>query len=112
MNLATKIYSLRKQNGLSQEELAEQLNVSRQTISKWELGESIPDTDSLTSLAKFFDTSLDYLVFDKPMENQLKFRRGKKIKKILFVCGLVFSALLLIDVISFIVYCSINGLPN
>ena len=48
------LISLRKLNGLSQEELAEQLNVSRQTLSKYETGESLPDIDRCKQLAEIF----------------------------------------------------------
>ena len=51
MLLGEKLKKLRKARGLSQEQLADQLNVSRQAISKWELGESTPDTDNLVALS-------------------------------------------------------------
>ena len=53
---------LRKMNKLSQEELAERLDVSRQTLSKWETGESLPDIEKCQLLASIFDVSLDELV--------------------------------------------------
>lgn len=53
---------LRKMNKLSQEELAEKLDVSRQTLSKWETGESLPDIEKCQILAAIFDVSLDELV--------------------------------------------------
>lgn len=56
------LISLRKLNGLSQEELAEQLNVSRQTLSKYETGESLPDIERCKQLAEIFGVSLDDLV--------------------------------------------------
>ena len=56
------LISLRKPNGLSQEELAEQLNVSRQTLSKYETGESLPDIDRCKQLAEIFGVTLDDLV--------------------------------------------------
>lgn len=59
------LYQLRKSSGLSQEELAEKLNVSRQTISKWELGESSPDMEKLIILSDYFQISLDELVLDR-----------------------------------------------
>ncbi|MBQ8433705.1 MAG: helix-turn-helix domain-containing protein [Clostridia bacterium] len=60
--LGDKLYRLRKDKGISQEELAYKLNVSRQAISKWERGEALPDTDNLISLAKLYEVSLDELV--------------------------------------------------
>ena len=47
MNLSEKLLKLRKQSGLSQQELADQLNVSRQSVSKWELNESVPDISNI-----------------------------------------------------------------
>lgn len=61
-NFSNNLYSIRKQAGMSQEELAERLNVSRQAISKWERGEAQPDTDNLIAISELFDVSLDWLV--------------------------------------------------
>lgn len=65
MILAEKIILLRKRNGWSQEELAEQLGISRQSVSKWELGASIPDLDKVLKMSKVFDVSTDYLLKDE-----------------------------------------------
>ena len=62
MEIGKKIMELRKQNGLSQEELAEKVGVARQTISKWELGETSPDLKQSKELSKLFNVSLDELV--------------------------------------------------
>lgn len=62
MNLGQKIASLRKKNNLSQEELAERIGVTRQTISKWELEETTPDINQAKILSKTFNVSLDELV--------------------------------------------------
>lgn len=64
MILADKIIELRKKNGLSQEELAEKMNVSRQSVSKWEGAQSIPDLDKILALSKIFGVSTDYLLKD------------------------------------------------
>src|SRR5690554_1699750 len=64
MTLSEKIQQLRKTRNLSQEQLAEKLAVSRQAISKWELGESIPDTDKIIQLSRIFQVSTDYLLHD------------------------------------------------
>ena len=64
MILADKIMNLRKKSGWSQEELAEQLNVSRQSVSKWESGASIPDLERIISMSKLFGVSTDYLLKD------------------------------------------------
>ena len=70
--LGNKLYQLRKRSGISQEELAEKLNVSRQAISKWERGEALPDTDNLISISKLYGVSLDELV-----GNDTSFERDK-----------------------------------
>ena len=64
MKLAEKIILLRKQKGWSQEELAAQMDVSRQSVSKWESGASMPDIDKIILLSRIFETSTDYLLKD------------------------------------------------
>jgi len=64
MILAEKIIKLRKQCGWSQEELAEKMNVSRQSVSKWESTNSIPDLNKIIMLAEIFDVSTDFLLKD------------------------------------------------
>lgn len=64
MILADKVMALRKKNGWSQEELAEKLNISRQSVSKWESGASIPDIDKIIALSGLFGVSTDYLLKD------------------------------------------------
>ncbi|MFV0467245.1 MAG: helix-turn-helix domain-containing protein [Lachnospiraceae bacterium] len=64
MILSEKISSLRKRNGWSQEDLAEMINVSRQSVSKWESGTSIPDLEKILVLSKIFEVSTDYLLKD------------------------------------------------
>lgn len=59
MDLSKIIYTKRKEKGLSQEQLAEELNVARQTISKWEIGETLPDIESLRKLAITLEFSID-----------------------------------------------------
>ena len=68
--LGNKLYELRKQARYSQEELAEKLNVSRQAVSKWECGDSLPDTENLIALSKLYDVSLDALIGNSPSKNQ------------------------------------------
>ena len=64
MILADKIIEERKRIGLSQEELAEKLNVSRQSVSKWEGAQSIPDINRIIMLAEIFGVTTDYLLKD------------------------------------------------
>ena len=88
MTLGEKIQKLRKQRGLSQEALAEKVTVTRQTISKWELGQSLPDLDFIAQLSNIFNVSSDYLIKDEMTEpNELPYKkrnyrlseRGKRI---------------------------------
>lgn len=62
MNLADRIQSLRKAKGISQEELAEQVGVSRQAVSKWESGQSTPDLEKIVIMSEFFEVTTDYLL--------------------------------------------------
>lgn len=64
MSFAKKMIELRKQNGLSQQDLADRLGVSRQAISRWETGAVQPLADSVKSLAQVFQVSTDYLLND------------------------------------------------
>ncbi len=64
MTFAEKLYYLRTENGYSQETLAETLNVSRQSISKWELGTSLPETEKIIAIGELFGVSLDSLLRD------------------------------------------------
>ena len=70
MTLGEKLITLRQQAGMSQEALAEKLNVSRQAISKWERDEAMPETENIVRLAKIFSVSTDYLLLpDSPSNN-------------------------------------------
>lgn len=64
MNFAEKLYTLRTQSGYSQEVLAEKLNVSRQAVSKWEIGTTLPETDKLIAISNLFNVSIDSLLID------------------------------------------------
>lgn len=90
MTLGKKLQLLRKRNGLSQEQLADKLNVSRQAISKWELDAALPDTANVIALSRLFDVSTDYLLKDDmeiPIENVAKKPSGKRLAGI--ICGSV-----------------------
>ena len=87
MQLNKNIYNLRKAKGFSQEFMAEQINVSRQTISNWELGETSPNPEQLLLLSKILETSVDNL-----LGNEMSFKdRNEKINYIYLgstiVCG-------------------------
>ncbi len=72
MTLAEKIMSLRKKNGWSQEELAEKLNVSRQSVSKWESGVSIPDISKILLMGEIFSVTTDYLLKDSEQDENYR----------------------------------------
>lgn len=84
MRLGSHLYQARKKTGLSQEVIAERLGVSRQTISKWETDETIPDIYQAKKLARIYDLSLDELIeFDvdiKEIEQVIKNTDEKEIK--------------------------------
>ena len=62
INLGNNLYNLRKKRGLSQEEFAEKIHISRQAVSKWERGEAFPDTENLIEIAEFYGVTIDELV--------------------------------------------------
>lgn len=64
MNLAEKLTIQRKKSGMSQEQLAERLGITRQSVSKWEAGSSMPEISKLIALSELFQVSLDYLLKD------------------------------------------------
>lgn len=68
MKLAEKLFELRKEKGWSQEKLAEQINVSRQSISKWESGQVLPEIEKVIELSKIFQVTTDYLLLDENSE--------------------------------------------
>ena len=64
MTLGEKLQLLRRSRGLSQEQLAAELDVSRQAISKWECGDSTPDLDKLRTICTYFGVTTDYLIWE------------------------------------------------
>ena len=76
MILAEKIMHLRKKNGWSQEELAGKLNVSRQSVSKWESAMSVPDLDKILLMSEIFEVSTDYLLKDDRTEEDFEIGRA------------------------------------
>ena len=79
MLFAENLFKLRKRAGLSQEKLAEAFGVSRQAVQKWENGTSLPGSEKITEIAKFFDVSLDYLTLGKDNREIEELRTGQKI---------------------------------
>lgn len=66
MNFSEKILALRKSSNMTQEQLAEEVDVSRQSVSKWESGQAVPELDKIVALSRIFDVTTDYLL--KPSE--------------------------------------------
>ena len=105
MILGKKILELRKKSGLSQEQLGDMVNVTRQTISNWELGETAPNPEQLKLLSKALNISIDELL-DNDIQNVVveKVSNTEKLAglvlKILKFLGIIFIIVLVIDVIS------------
>lgn len=119
MKFNEKLLSLRKAKGLSQEELGMELQVSRQTISKWEAGQSYPDFQRLVILSDYFDLTLDELVKgvdvqdvrEKNMTDErvtsiyLDVENGKAaFKKIVRILGYIYLAVLAAVLIAFLAH--------
>ena len=77
MKFGDKLIELRKKNGYSQEELAEKLGVSRQSVSKWESNNTYPETDKIIQIANLFDCSMDDLINDKVTDVESSLRKNK-----------------------------------
>ena len=84
MILADKITALRKKAGWSQEELAEQLGVTRQSVSKWEGAQSVPDMDKVVQMSRLFGVTTDFLLKDElSEEDKLVVNRARKVQRFL-----------------------------
>ncbi|ESL02469.1 DNA-binding helix-turn-helix protein [Catonella morbi ATCC 51271] len=90
MNISERIQELRKAKGISQEELADKIDVSRQAVSKWENGQSIPDLEKVILLSEYFEVTTDYIL--KGIEPVKKNGTDKGlISKILYVIATFFT---------------------
>lgn len=114
MKFNEKLIELRKATGFSQEELANKLNVARQTVSKWELGETTPEMDKLVKLSEIFNVTLDELIKDendndnqKNSDNKIKSTNSQKLAgmviKILKGLGILLLVLLIISIFLMII---------
>ena len=130
MTLGEKIARQRKELNYTQEQLADILGVSRQSISKWESDIAYPETDKLIELGKLFDCSMDYLLKEEITEKDgvqtsgftekveeikrkvMTEKNKEKAKKILKIIGIILAAVLTIDIISMILYFFVLGTPN
>lgn len=92
MKLEEKLVSLRKAKGLSQMKLAEMMNVSRQAISRWEVGAAVPSTDNLKFLGRLYDVPLEYLLHDdapEPVHQETEKNRAMSKKRVFVVVLIV-----------------------
>lgn len=121
MSFGENLLGLRKEKNISQSELGGQLNVSRQTVSKWELDETTPEMEKLILMAEFFNVSIDELVKGKNPEikienDTIETKHTKTTRDISFLClkflGIAIGALLLVDLIVMIIYFITNGFPS
>ena len=107
MSLGQNILNSRKKNGLSQEQLGEKVNVTRQTISNWELEETAPNPEQLKLLSKTLNISVDELIDNKIKNDLLKTKitekEKKQIKKITKYLIIGFLIFLGIDFMGFII---------
>ena len=91
MTMAEKILALRKKEGLSQEELAEKLGVSRQAISRWEMGAAFPDAPNILGLSRLFGVTTDYLLYDEYETVQAPHKTACPIENAPLYMGAVFA---------------------
>ena len=130
MTLGEKLSKLRKEYNYTQEQLADLLGVSRQSISKWESNLAYPETDTLIELGKLFDCSMDYLLKEEITEKnsvQTSAFGGKveeikrkvmtdqnksKAKKVMKILAVILAVLVVADVVSLILYFLISGFPH
>lgn len=126
MTIADRIQSLRKSKGMSQEELADAVGVSRQAVSKWESEQTAPDLEKVVIMSDIFEVTTDYLLKGiEPVKTDdhktmadvldqkiLTEKNGKRVKTAFkwFLIG--FGALLAIDLISMLIYFIVNGFPG
>ncbi len=125
MTLAERIKSCRKEAGLSQEKVAEHLGISRQAVTRWESGQSAPNTENLFKLAELFGTTVDILLpkeetapIPSPTEEAVqlilqarqkeKAERSFKIKRNIRNCVLVLAVYLLIYLIGRFIWCDFS----
>ena len=101
MKFSENLINLRKSKGMSQEDLARSLDVTRQTVSKWELDQTVPDMNKLIEISKLFEISLDELINnmqnlnskDKYRESAVE-KNNKNISIKLFIVGLIICCIL------------------
>lgn len=126
MNISDRIQTLRKAKGMSQEQLADAVGVSRQAVSKWESEQASPDLDKVVIMSELFDVTTDYIlkgiepvevqdhktmadVIDQKILTENNGQRAKTVFKYALIgLGVIFA----IDFIVFVIYVLANGLPT
>ena len=125
MTIADRIQSLRKAKGMSQEELADAVGVSRQAVSKWESEQATPDLDKVVIMSDVFEVTTDYLLkgiepvktddhktmADVIDQKVLTEQNSKRAKTAITWFLIGFGILLAIDLISMLIYFLVNGMP-
>ena len=126
MTIADRIQSLRKSKGMSQEELADAVGVSRQAVSKWESEQATPDIDKVLIMSEVFGVTTDYILKGiEPVKTEehktmgdvvdqkiLTKENGTRAKKILKWVLIGVGALVAIDLISMLIFFLVNGFPT
>jgi len=98
--IGKKLVSLRKQKGLSQEEVANRLNVSRQTISNWENAQALPTIDKAKELSKLYNVSIDELL-DNEINNK-EYKIGSNTEKLAGIIIVMFKVALVLHLFSYL----------
>ena len=126
MTIADRILSLRKSKGMSQEQLADAIGVSRQAVSKWESEQATPDIDKVVIMSERFGVTTDYIlkgiepipdndhktIGDVIDQKVLTEKNSSRVKGILKWVLIGLAGILAIDIISFIIYIIVNGFPG
>ncbi|MGP1616316.1 helix-turn-helix domain-containing protein [Peptostreptococcus stomatis] len=93
MNMADRIQYLRKTNGISQEELADKLGVSRQAVSKWESEQSLPDLGKIITMSDYFEVTTDYILKGIEPVADKEQKSSELTSKILYIASTAFVAI-------------------
>jgi transcriptional regulator with XRE-family HTH domain len=126
MNISDRIQTLRKAKGMSQEQLADAVGVSRQAVSKWESEQASPDLDKVVIMSELFDVTTDYILKGiEPVEVQdhktmadvidqkiLTENNGQKAKTVFKYALIGLGVIFAIDFIVFVICVLANGLPT
>lgn len=99
MKFNEKLFELRKKAGMTQQDLAEKLNVSRQAVSRWEMGTAMPDVENLIAMSELFSVSLDYLLKEQAEPVQSQPGAETKRRKIIEILTIVIMGLLVLWIV-------------